>query len=522
MGQRSGFLLGGCRAAFLTFTITKMNDTRTSNPPIGANGFPLGSFKLSFRFYRWWILWALFAQVDCLIAADSITGSSQYPGGTSYFLYANQAVVFTRNQAVPIYHKSGSGGTVYTMSSNTLNYSWNERYKWSGLASGVTATGVIHDANPADRTFYWGTSVGAVTNAIPMVPADSVTVTFGGSYGHVTVNREAAAYTLNVADGTYTQTAGPTATPAGPITTLEKFFGKTLNVPYYVAAGVTNVAVEINGVVHNFPVQTVEGDSGGVAMLALPIPQGWNGSAKINGVDVALAPRVAYTGTPTMGLTANPYQDATEPLALPAGMSRGVPALPAGMTPQQYYGLPAGMTAATKLPLPAGVTAINQSAPVAGTLPVGVTSSGGGMGWVTVGPTGTAKPGSTTATGVSSGSSTASGTGLSDADKEAIVDSGLVGSGGDETKAGAGLKDLGNTWNGLKTTVQGKFGAFRPLQAGSVPKASSLDFTLPLGPYGSRTVNLDLTQPPFSTARALALVLLIAGSGWWFLKFVKV
>jgi len=505
-----------------------MNDNGTSCTTSRRSGVHQGNSKRHAWRLGWWILWGLFAQVDCLTA--EVSRSYNASGAASLAdMYLSFSVKNTGTTDIRVTVNNYS--QYFTIAPGVTSPVGQCQYRatFSGLVIGTPQTLPCVNGS-AVRTLKWrvftgGSWVETGSQLEPQAEGLTATATRVASGGSANFSETLTPNIVLEINGAAVTRVGDPYAAAGPITTLEKFFGKTLNVPFYVAAGVASVDVEINGEHYTFPVDVQEGDSGGVAMLALPIPQGWNGAAKINGVDVALAPRVAYTGDPTMGVTANPYQDATEPLALPPGMTRGVPQMPAGMTPQTYYGLPPGMTAGNKLPLPPGVSSISQTAPVAGTLPVGVTKTDGGMGWVNVGPTGTAKPtsGGGTTTTVTGGTGTGDNTELTDADRDAIGEAGATGDySSDMKEAGTGLKGLGTQWNTLKATAQNKFGAFQPMATGSLPRASSLDMNFDFGSFGSRHVNIDLTQPPFSTARAIALVLLVAGSGWFFLKFAKV
>lgn len=368
---------------------------------------------------------------------------------------------------------------------------------------------------------------GAVWQTIPLhVPSVTATFTWGGSAA------EAWQYVLGdyrvivSADGLTAET--PDAPPpVAPITTLDKFFGTDLTIPYYVQGGQQTVEVKIGGQTYTFPVEYAEGDSGGIAMLKLPIPQGWDGSAEIGGVKVALAPRTVYTGEPTMATTANPYDEAY-PATLPPGMTRGIPDLPSGMTPGSYYGLPSGVTESTKLPLPSGVTQIKSGPAVGGNLTTAVTNATGANQWtatnsnkVSTGTTGGSSGGTTATVGGTGTSKEGAGTtGTEDGDK-AVLDASM-GAPGDDVKPGSAMSGYATQWESLKGQVQNKLGGFRPLQAGSIPKTTSLAIAFDFGSLGKRNVNFDLTQEPFVTARLLALVFVTFWAGMWFLNFIKI
>jgi len=278
------------------------------------------------------------------------------------------------------------------------------------------------------------------------------------------------------------------------------------------------VEIQIGGQTLTFPVDHTQIEGGGIATLNLPIPDEWDGTATINGVQVALAPRMAYTGTPSMEFFANPY--ALPDVPLPVGMSRAILPPPQGMTATEWYSLPAGVSTNpyNTLPFPLGIQSIHVPMMVGGRLPVGVTTTSGTSSWTT--STGGTAPSGTVTTG---GTNTVvvNPNPLGQEDADALTDSGLGSPSGD-TEAAASLKDFPNRWLEAKSAIENKIGDFQILASGSIPKASTLSFTLPLGMFGSREINLDLTQEPFATARLLALVFVTFWAGIWFFKFLKV
>lgn len=458
------------------------------------------------------------------VIANPVSVNVTNPGATVtlYFGYASGVWAGTRSCPTGSSTHSLYGGIVdLAVSPSSTAIELQQRADWSGLnATSASVTAAVTGSS-ATLFFRWGTS-GAVFTAAHPLPSSTVTVNYATSaatYAHF--NSPVAFYDL---------TANSTVVVVPPVvapTTLEKFFGKDLTVPYYVEGGQDTVEVKIGGQTYTFPVEYAEGDTGGIAMLKLPIPQGWDGSAEIGGVKVALAPRTAYTGEPTMAATANPYDDAY-PATLPAGMTRGIPDLPSGMTPGTYYGLPSGVSESTKLPLPSGVTQIKSGPAVGGNLTTAVTNSTGAKQW-------TATSSSNVSTGTTGGttgstSSTVGGTGTSkegsgttgteDGDK-AVLDASM-GAPDEDVKPGSAMSGYANQWESLKGQVQNKLGGFRPLQTGSIPKSTSLAMSFDFGPLGNRNVNFDLTQEPFVTARLLALVFVTFWAGMWFLNFIKI
>lgn len=479
----------------------------------------------------WWLLWCLFAQVDCLNAQFTHTtiAASGYctAGPTVSVTYAG--TTWIRKQGTTTWSQRNAGtANLYTINTTAQTGTFRTTANYSAHSAGNTGFQI----NAPVVTEIWeftytngGTPAGAFTLTIP---AQTFTLQYGGpNVSNYWAALQTITVSIPVSGGGQAVVTNPnTATPTP--TTLNKFFGTSINVPYFVAAGVTNVAVELNGQIYNFPVKTEPGDSGGIAMLSLPIPTNWNGVAKVNGQDVALAPRLAYTGEPTMSVTANAYQDipdTTQPLNLSAGLTQAVPSRPSGQTETQYYGFPNGVTGQSKLTPPNGVSSVSQTAPVGGSLPTGVTYTSGAKTWVTNNynqvSTGVLTGNGTTTT-ASGGTTAGTGSELTDADKDAIGEQGAVGDYGTALEAGSGLKGIGTQWDNLKVKAQNKFGAFAPLQTGALPKETALAITIPLGPFGSRSMNLDLTQPPFSTARAIAHVGLIISAGWFFLRYIKI
>jgi len=412
----------------------------------------------------------------------------------------------------------------------------------TGLVSGATVTqpGII-----PSRSIEWnraGSSLDAGSQASKVVNFDG-TATFGGT-PYITNHVFTAAVITVGAGGAAAAATDPVgaasdaaAAPPAP-SASESMEGKRITVPFYVAGGAETATLEVGGKSYTLNVAAAAGDSGGIAMLDFVVPAGWDGTVKLNGATVAIAPRIAATGNPRMEYIANPYSEATD--ALPAGMTRAIsPTLPAGMTEGTYYGLPAGVTAGTKLPMPSGVSGVSVGSAQTGSLPTGVTKTDGSSAWQYENLANQTRATATAATGGGSVSSAGvSGSGASrpiatstvgqppaGAAEDAAVDAGSAdgfGDAGEAVTPPAPLQTLGTTWATLKTQIDNKLGAFRPLASGSIPTISTLSFTLNFGRFGTRAINIDLTSNPFPLARQLSLVILTLGSGIYFIKWLKV
>jgi hypothetical protein len=323
---------------------------------------------------------------------------------------------------------------------------------------------------------------------------------------------------LNGATGEWCLTSPLIPAPADHFAALA---GKKVQIPLYVAGDSGFVDFEIGGEVFRFPVDVEEGDSGGVANVNLTIPEGWDGTAKVNGVPVQLAPRMLSPNVPTMDFLGVLHSDPA--LNVPPGFSSGQIPLPAGMTIGNNLPLPAGMTVGTGPPVL--VPSPTEQGVMIPRIPVSVTTSTGGKTWRLPPSTsgilvGSAEP----LPSIDGGPVVSSGTGTTgnDADDMAIVDAAISGDVGEKVEAGAGMAGLADQWQSLKNQVDNKFGDFSVMSQGSIPKATSLQFSLNFERFGVKQINLDLTQAPFTTARTIALVFVTLHAGWFFIKFLKI
>lgn len=514
-----------------------MNDSGTGFSA-SRNASPGASFAQCACWARhWWLLGCLLAQVDCALSQEFTATNAGRNGGGARLFQPVRFVTVAPTSSILRWQWGSSASGAFTAISNNSFYSHNfqsGQFSWQA-ASSIPVLATFTGPNPSVRWFRCqNSSTGAVgpaysitiapspgflwVSAPPVGQGDGATNLGDYAMPEITFTLPPASMTADPSTGVLVDPSAGFALPPQD-TVFSPWEGKKLAVPYYVPAGVDNVQVELGGQVYNFPVEIQAGDSGGVAMLDVPIPTNWDGLAKINGQSVNLGARAAYTGNPSMELYANPYSDRS--VSLPPGMSWGV------------VDLPSGMTAGASLPLPSGVASVSSSNPISGTVPIATTKTDGTKTY-TAAPTVSAVP---VSSGGSSGGgslprkritggvvvgSTTTGNSLEDAAKEQAVLNATLSAPGEAKTAGTGFKNLGQSWDQLKTEVQNKFGAFRPLQAGGLPRYASLEFQFDAGAMGSHNISLDLTQSPFSVARALSLVLVNMHAAWFFLKFIKV
>jgi len=487
-----------------------MYDNRTSRAFVGIRRFHSRYLQRSTWNYHWWILGLVSLFLGTQIEA-------QYAWTHTYNSpHTDQTIRGYLGRRVNVMRQSTS--STITVSFNGAAYiAWTpdvaglptaaqanrSPVSWSGFPAVSSAVGTGQSVTNTIAIKYNGKDFGPFTY---QVPAATVNVTYVTNFTGSRYLDFATPFIIQVnLDGTYTI---DDPYPVGPGDAYAHLEGKNVAVPYYVAAGVESVEVVIGGQTYSFPVEIQEGDSGGVAMLDIPIPQDWDGMATINGQAVNIAPRVAYTGDPTMEYYANPYVG-RDPATLPEGVTWGV------------LQLPAGVTVGNSLPLPTGIT--NLYVPPVGMvdnrLPVGVTDNTGVTTYTTTGPI----TSGTNITIINNGTVVGSGSTGNDQEDRAIVDS-LLPEVQEGVKPSAGFSGLADQWDTLKISIQNKFGTFAPLQTGSLPRASTLDFSFPapamLG--GSRNISIDLEQNPFPIARALALVLVTFHAGFFFIKYIKV
>jgi len=494
--------------------------TRPINPHRGTFGRNQSDSLRPLWLGVWGLLWVLCAQVD-ILTAQSTTWAM--PPATTGKDANNRAPLVQWRPLITIKLSSPADGwsTIQGTSNLTAGNNYQVVLQPTFLSRTAEYLYVNGAWQPTDLaasgtytiSFY---KFGAFqfTKTISYNNTGILTYQAGGSMAQI-LNFEPMELSINPLTGDHTWT-DPNTPP--PPDNLEQFEGEDLTIPYYVSGDAETVEVTIGGQTLTFPVDHTQIEGGGIATLNLPIPDEWDGTATIGGVQVALAPRMAYTGVPAMNLFANPYLLPDSPL--PVGMSRAILPVPNGMTATQWYSLPSGVSTNpyNTLPFPLGIQSIWVPQMVNGTLPVGVTTTSGTSSWTTS-TSGTAPSGTVTTGGPNTVTTNPNPLGQDDAD--AVTDSGLGSPDGD-TEAGAGLKDFPNRWLAAKSAIENKIGGFNVLASGSIPKATVLNFTLPLGIFGQRVINLDLTQEPFATARLLALVFVTFWAGMWFIKFLKV
>jgi hypothetical protein len=421
-------------------------------------------------------------------------------------------------ESINIYLRDSQSATNYDRTatpsgSSTVQFSGVVgNFAWSGLSAANPSVLAVLTPLPNNRFTYGFTIATRTQYPLTWGLPDDVTITIN----HTTSSGVSPSHTLDpleihiAADGSVTYNDPHNPAPPPPVNPFERFCGKNIQVPFYVDGNANNVQIKIGDQVYNFPVSHEDGDSGGVAMLDLPIPQGWDGMVDVNGQPVNLGARTVYTGDPHMEFYAFAQGDRNE-ATLPAGMSYGV------------LDLPPGMVVGDSIPLPPAVVALNPSTAglVNNALPVSVTNTSGVTSYTTTRP---ATPG--TVVTVGNGANTAvvgSGTTGVESHDQAIVDSNLP-SDVDADAAPPALANLDATWQALKLSVQSRIGGFAPLSQGSLPRATNLQFNVPLPSSfgGTKSINIPLDEQPFPTARALSLVLVSMHAGFFFIRYVRV
>jgi len=500
-----------------------MYDNRTSCRNHCSPGVNLENFIRPFGLGLWGLLWLLCAQVDFLSAQLSFETNKASNNSISQHS-VNRGVRIVSAPAGFQYdgngwgsagiYQTGGWATPTSYPHNTIGAA--SPIEWVGFGSGAQNPFYGVSAT-ATHVFSYRLNSSSPTQTYTInLPSQQVQLLwnpFNSSTRHFTLDPVELSF-----DGSNFSFNDPLVPPPPAPDNLEKFEGKDLTIPYYVEGDAETVEIQIGGQTLTFPVDHAQIEGGGIATLNLPIPNEWDGTATINGVVVALAPRMAYTGSPTMEYYSNPYETPDAPL--PVGMTRAILPVPQGMTASAWYSLPAGVSTNpyTTLPFPLGIQSIHVPTMIGGRLPVGVTTTTGTTSWTTS-TGGTAPSGTITTGGTNTVTSNPNPLGQEDAD--AVTDAGLGVPDGD-TQAAASLKNFPDRWLAAKSAIENKFGDFQILAQGTIPKASALSFTLPLGMFGERTINLDLQQEPFATARLLALVFVTFWAGMWFFKFLKV
>lgn len=498
-----------------------MYDARTGRFSAGTSRNHLSAFICAPWRVCWLWLGLCLVPLDFLSAGASASRDVGYASGSMSVIYPI-TITYTPSGSWIFQYSSDGVSFSNLTSGQTLSYNAGSA-TWSGLPVGTGNWGstiTTTTALPNQKTYYFrsrNASTGVIGSGVSSVtlipPAFNLTVTSVQNGTSAPASATLDPFLVNLGTAQTIPAAPVVTDPYPPVPVAGPFddwAGKDLAVPYYVPAGQNSLDVEIGGKTYNFPVTTQPGDSGGVAMLKLPIPAKWDGTAKIGGQTVNLGARTAYTGNPSMQLYSNPYQTRE---SLPAGMSWGVPSLPSGMTVGNALPLPSGMTAVS-VPL----SSSSSSAP-----PVKTVDSSGAIRWTTpptITPTTTTTPGggSTVKAGTVEGS-TNTGTDAADA---AIADASWNAVSTDGQAVSDGLKNYATTWDGLKGKIAAKMDGFRMLADGSIPRENTLAFDLPLGPFGQRSVSLDLSQAPFSVARQISLCFVMLHAGWFFIRYIKV
>jgi len=299
---------------------------------------------------------------------------------------------------------------------------------------------------------------------------------------------------------------------------FEDHWGDYVTIPLWVEGddGYVDIAMG-DEPAQRFPVDVVAGEDGGYLNGRVQIPVGWDGTATIGGQDINLAPRILLPSDGSgdgLGLV---HSD--PPFQIIPGFNPPSIDLPPGMTPGNRIPLPPGVTIelGPQIPMPN-----HPDGTPARTWPIGITNPEGDKSWrlppITKGDI-VANPVVPPPRGNVVGSGT--GTTGNDDDDRAIVDASL-GTNIEQIDVPDGLAGVGAKWTTIKGQIEDKFGSFSPLASGSIPTINTISFTLPFGMFGSRNVNLDLQQQPFTTARALSLVIIIFHGAWFFIKFIKV
>ncbi len=477
----------------------------------------------SFWFRGWWILWVVCAQVDRLeaqIFSQSTTVASNNSSGDGYSARRHVRITgYPAGMQVKAngysFNSTGSAFSTGVWTSLTapppiVLVAPSSPFIWAGH---TTTTPQVANSPSKSVTIEYRLSGAAPTQTFTYeIPTATCSLTFGGTTAFFVKNFADLELAWNSTDGNWTVT-DPIVTPP-VINNLAKFYGKDISIPYYVEGTASTVTIGIGGQTLTFPVDHSLGGTGGLAMLNLPVPNGWDGTATINGQVIAIAPRIAYTGIPTMANYANPYLAPTD---LPLGMTRGILPLPAGMTESYWFGLPAGVNSTTRLPMPAGIASISSTQVIGGELPVSSTTTGGVRSWTTASSGSSPSTVTTVTGGTREGTTVPTGEVASDA----VLDSGM-GAPATEVNVGTGLAAYGTKWDSLKLAIDNKFGDFQPLATGSIPKATIFSMTLNLGMFGNRAVELDLTGEPFATARVLALAFVTYFAAMWFINFIKI
>lgn len=498
-------------------SLVYMYDTGTILPLHGFDATTQGDRLL----HRWpalrWLFGPLLKSLGCLILFYSCAASPVLAFQYSKMTFAGGAA-FGWNRAVN-FSKPNGGYLEWKNNGVWVSLSWNGWYVNGTTPTAIPSMGPVQFGSTSkDFIYRWAGQTQEYTLNVPVAPY-TVVATLSSYQDTSTIQLPPFEVALNYGTGEQVVTSTQEGDiPPSFVNPLLALAGQNVTVPYYVEGDAETVSLVVGDQTYTFPVDVVEGDSGGLATLSFKIPANWNGSATINGAAVDLAPKLAYTGTPALGFWANPYS-----AELPKGMVAGIPGLPAGVSASQFYNLPSTITAGQGLTMPTGITAVGSApAAVAGSLPVSVTNSAGVRTWTTASAS-TVTTGTTTtiSKGVADGGHT-TGTDAGDLGALDAVVGGEFGKADDSEKVGAAMGGLADRWEVLKSSVQGKFGDFKPLASGSIPTASSLSFTLDFASFGSRNVTFDFTGQPFTTARALALVFVVFWAGMYFLRFLRV
>jgi hypothetical protein len=324
--------------------------------------------------------------------------------------------------------------------------------------------------------------------------------------------------TLNGSSAVVDNPSAPTYSGPNPLLELA---GEELTVPYYVAGG-GEMTLTIGGKTY-----TATADSMGLAQITFTIPENWDGTAVVNGQTVALAPKMAYTGTPHVSqLVANPYSS-----TLPPGMTAWSPSgsynLPSGMT-ASTVSLPQGVSPSSTVPMPSGMT-VGVSGSIGEYVNVSATNTSTGV--TTSYTVNTSKPG-TPATQTSGGTS---GSGAVSTGAASSTNS--TGS----QSEGSSLGMLGGAFNGSGDTLTGpsdsviskgeevrskigqKFGNLNPVAgATGLPMQSTFNVTIQGGMLGSVNKTFDFSQPPWTYVRMAELFAMGLIIGAAFVKRVSI
>lgn len=373
--------------------------------------------------------------------------------------------------------------------------------------------------SPTAERFYEytrDTAAGVLGTSKVQLPAVSLTHTRITGNGTSEFHFEVEPVVIDFGDGSKPPEVKDPTIPPPVENPLLGLAGQELTVPLYREGG-GPVVLEIGG-------NTYTGDpdpNTGVANVTFVIPPNWDGTAKVNGEVVALAPKMAYTGTPGMSsLYANPYTD-----TLPPGMTKYTPS-----TPITY---PPGVTAGSSLSLPSGVT-VATSAQMGEYLLLQVTKAGVTTNYVVNTNNPDAKP--TTQTGGTSGGSSG---GTSSNPKAGTTTGGATSPSGTPDSGGEIAGYSGGFGDGTGKEAPSKGIVDRAVQAredlrqlltglspiapnGGLPRVSTYTISWDFGKFGRVDRIINFGEPPWTILRTAMLVVVIMVTGNAFFKRVTI